>query len=119
MSVGVLGVELRGRHGVTERERRVGRRFAIDVLVEGDWSAAAASDDLDDAYDVEDMVETIRAVNERTVYHLVESFAAAIADEILLRNGRATAARVTVRKMEFRAWGRKACTRIDVTRRRG
>ena len=53
-------MEFFSSHGCFEEERIVGNRFVVNLTVEGDFSAAAASDNLEDA------------VNYQTLYDIVK-----------------------------------------------
>ena len=65
---GVLGwIELKGlrcmgRHGVLPEERAQERVFLIDLAVQTDVGAAAASDDLEQALDLAGLAETVCGV---------------------------------------------------------
>lgn len=83
--LGVLGLEFRGNHGVFEEERRTGNRFRVDIEIEADIAAAAASDALEDSIDYQEIAKIIDIVNRGRHYHLIESFAAAIVEELLRR----------------------------------
>ena len=96
LTIELAGLELHGRHGVLEEERRHGQRFVLDVRFEvGD--EAAISDELADAVDYRDVVAVVRDVFEARSYRLLEALAAAIADELVIRFGLATV-EVRVRK---------------------
>jgi dihydroneopterin aldolase len=84
-TIEILGVELHGRHGVLEEERRDGQRFLVDVELEPADERAGATDEISDAVDYRDVVEIVSQVSEATAYHLLEAFAAALADELLRR----------------------------------
>ena len=97
MTIELQGIELHGFHGVLDDERRDGQRFLVDLELDLADDTAAASDDIEDAVDYRDVVETIVAVSNGRAYHLLEAFAAAIADALVARFP-LTRARVRVRK---------------------
>jgi dihydroneopterin aldolase len=115
--LGVEGVELTASHGVYDEESARERRFQIDVHVKGHWSDACRSDDLRDTLDYDAIVRHIRSVNQRRRFHLIESFAAAIADDLLREFPGLLEARVCVRKLAFPGWGPEACAVAVVTKR--
>ncbi len=115
--LGVAGVELTAYHGVHEEERRCGRRFRVDVHVKGDWSGATRTDKLGDSLDYERIVQRIRTVSQERSYHLIEAFAAAIADDVLQSLPGILEVRVCVRKLAFSEWGPEACASAVVTKR--
>jgi dihydroneopterin aldolase len=86
------GLEVFGRHGVEEEERRDGRTFLYDVLLE--VSDAAASDRLEDTVDYREVAACVREVSDRRHFQLLESLATAVADEI---SGRFSVQHVRVR----------------------
>lgn len=116
--LGVEGVELTAHHGVYEEERRRGRRFSVDVYVKGDWSGATRTDELGDSLDYGRIVQRIRTVSQERSYHLIEAFAAAIADDVLQSLPGILEVRVCVRKLAFSEWGPEACASAVVTKRR-
>lgn len=82
MRIELTGIELRGFHGVLEQEARVGQRFRFDVEVEVDEPTA---DDIDAAVDYRDLVACVREVSDATRFQLLETLAAAVADELRRR----------------------------------
>lgn len=96
------GLEVFGRHGVTEEERERGQTFLFDVQLE--VSDAAVSDRLEDAVDYNDVAACAREVSDGKQFALLETLAAAVADEIVARFPVARV-RVRVRKPEVRPAG--------------
>ena len=90
------GLELHGKHGVLEEERRRGQRFVIDVWLEVP-AEPAASDRLEDAVDYRDVVALVREVSDSRAFRLLEALAGGVADA-LLRRFPVDRARVRVRK---------------------
>jgi 2-amino-4-hydroxy-6-hydroxymethyldihydropteridine diphosphokinase/dihydroneopterin aldolase len=100
--VDLFGLEVFGRHGVTDEERERGQTFLFDVQFE--VSDAALSDRLEDAVDYNEVAACVREVSERHTYSLLEALAAAVADEIVARLGVARV-RVRVRKRDVQPAG--------------
>jgi len=73
------GLELFGRHGVDEDERRDGQTFFVDVTLHVD---EPGGDRVEATYDYRRARDLVRAVNERANYRLLETFAAAVADAL-------------------------------------
>jgi dihydroneopterin aldolase len=94
MIIELRGLELFGRHGVGEDERREGQTFLVDVTLE---IAEPRADDLDATYDYRRARDIVRDVNRRASYTLLETFAAAAADA-LAAEPRVVHARVRIRK---------------------
>ena len=97
MTIELHGITLHGFHGVLEEERRVGQRFLVDVELDVIGEQAAGSDQIDDAIDYRLIVAAVREISENRSYHLLEAFAAAVADTLVERFA-VTTVRVRVRK---------------------
>jgi dihydroneopterin aldolase len=82
MRIELTGLELRGFHGVLDDERRDGQRFRFDVVAE---LAEPAEDDIDAAVDYRDVAACIRDVSDGQAFQLLETLAAAVADELRRR----------------------------------
>jgi dihydroneopterin aldolase len=77
--VEVHGLEVFGRHGADEDERRDGQPFLFDVTVELD---EPREDSLDATVDYRRVRDVIRKVSDARSYTLLEKLAAAAADAI-------------------------------------
>jgi dihydroneopterin aldolase len=97
MTIELYGIVLHGYHGVLDAERREGQRFLVDVELDLEHEQAARSDRIEDALDYREVVARVRAVSDAHAYHLLEAFAAAIADA-LVADWPVTTVRVRVRK---------------------
>ena len=93
------GLEVFGRHGVTDEERARGQTFLYDVELE--VSDAALSDRLEDAVDYNEVAACVREVSDEKQFSLLEALAAAVSDEIVARFPIARV-RVRVKKREVR-----------------
>jgi dihydroneopterin aldolase len=76
-------LEVFGRHGMLDEERREGQTFLYDVRLE--VSDAALSDRIEDAVDYRLVAECVREISESKAFHLIEALAAAVADAVLAR----------------------------------
>lgn len=101
MRIELDGIELHGFHGVLDDERREGQRFRFDIAVE---VAEPAADDIDVAVDYRDLVACVQDVSDGTHFQLLETLAAAVADE-LMRRFPIERARVRVGKPELELGG--------------
>ena len=97
MRIEITGITLQGRHGVLDHERRDGQSFTFDVSLTVDEPAA---DEIDATVDYRDVVASVRGISDGTAFQLLESLAAAVADE-LMRRFPITAVSVRVGKPEL------------------
>jgi 7,8-dihydroneopterin aldolase/epimerase/oxygenase len=76
-------LEVFGRHGVLDEERRDGQMFLYDVRLEvGD---GALSDRIEDAVDYREVAECVREISDGRQFNLIEALAAAVADALAER----------------------------------
>ena len=80
MIVEVHGLELHGRHGVNDDERRDGQSFLFDVTLE---IAEPKEDTIDATVDYRQVRDIVRTVNDTESYRLLETLAAATADALI------------------------------------
>lgn len=97
-AIEVAGLRLLGRHGANLGEQAAEQPFEVDLLVEGDFAAAAATDELALALDYGPLVTTVRRIVEETHYRLLEALAARCCDELLV-DERVAAVTITLRKL--------------------
>ena len=83
MIVQLEGLEVFGRHGVLEEERRDGQTFFYDI--ELDVSDAALSDLIEDAVDYREVAACVQEVSDGRQFQLLEALSAAVADAIVER----------------------------------
>jgi dihydroneopterin aldolase len=88
------GLEVFGRHGVLEEEKRDGQTFVYDVEVD---VIEPVSDTIDEAVDYRLIADCVKAVSGSRSFDLIETLAAAIADALVVRFP-VSQARVRVRK---------------------
>jgi dihydroneopterin aldolase len=77
------GLRFLGRHGVELEERLEPQPFEVDVILRGDLSKAALSDDLADTVDYSAAFGTVQGIVEGQSFRLIEALAGAIADALL------------------------------------
>ena len=83
MIVELEGLEVFGRHGVLDDERREGQTFFYDIELE--VSDAALSDRIEDAVDYREVAACVQQVSDGRQFQLLEALAAAVADSIVER----------------------------------
>ena len=94
----VGGIKFHAYHGLTRLEREVGVRCSIDVEMSVDLSPAIASDHLADTIDYREIHRIVLEIGQdRNSFHLIESLAGRIAQEIL-RQFKVAEVTVRVRK---------------------
>ena len=82
----VGGIKFHAYHGLTRLEREVGVRCSIDVEMDLDLSRAIKRDRLADTIDYREVHRVVLEIGqERNSFHLIESLAGRIAEEILER----------------------------------
>jgi dihydroneopterin aldolase len=94
MIVELHGLEVFGRHGVLEEEKRDGQVFLYDVELEVD---EPSTDSIDEAVDYRLVADCVREVSDSRSFDLIESLAAALA-EALVAQLPVAGVRVRVRK---------------------
>lgn len=112
------GVEVHGRHGVFDFERRAGQRFVVDV----DWwlatGAAVASDRLDATLCYKRLHDRVVAIIAGEPWSLIETLADALVRTLLAEFAAIEIVRVTVHKPDAPIGGTFADVGITMTRRR-
>jgi 7,8-dihydroneopterin aldolase/epimerase/oxygenase len=93
----LTGLTVRGHHGVFDFERRDGQDFVVDVELELDTAAAAASDDVADTVDYGKLADALAGVVAGEPVNLIETLAARLA-EVCLADVRVDAVTVTLHK---------------------
>lgn len=91
------GLRVHGRHGVFDFERADGQDFVVDVELELDTRAAAASDELADTVDYGALATGLAEVIGGEPVNLLETLAERLV-AVCLRDERVAAATVTVHK---------------------
>jgi len=91
----IRNLELFGHHGVYPEEREKGQPFWIDVELEGDF---AAEDELSETADYSRVIEKIKRINSARRFSLIESFAKAVAEELLRESSLVHRVKVRVKK---------------------
>jgi dihydroneopterin aldolase len=95
--IALTGLRVRGHHGVFDFERADGQDFVVDVELEFDTRAAAASDQLGDTVHYGELAEALAAVIAGEPVNLLETLAGRLC-QVCLADSRVEAATVTVHK---------------------
>lgn len=96
-AIALTGLRARGYHGVYDSERRTGQEFVVDVVLEVDVAAAAASDRLADTLDYGELATRLVSVVTGPPVDLIETLADRLVTECMA-DPRVSAATVTVHK---------------------
>ena len=115
ITVELYGLEIEGKHGVEEAERRRPQSFLYDLWLE--VPDAAGADRLENTVDYREVVTCVREVSARRQFSLLEAMAASVA-EALLERFELEAARVRVRKPAVQLEAPVEWTAATVERRR-
>jgi dihydroneopterin aldolase len=110
------GVEVRGRHGVLDFERRDGQRFVIDVDWWIDTSRAIATDRLDATLCYKQLHDHVCEVVGGEPWSLIEKLADRLIEALFARFPDIASMQVTVHKPEAPIGGTFAD--VGITRRR-
>lgn len=85
--ISLKGVQVWGRHGVFAEENRLGQPFVVDMVLTTDFSAAAADDNLENTLSYAAVADDVARIVSGVPFRLIETLAAAIADDLLARYG--------------------------------
>jgi dihydroneopterin aldolase len=104
-------------HGVRDEEKQLGQQFEVDVEIKSNLSKAIESDDLKNTLDYREIYHSIKKIVMEKKYHLIETLAGKIADEIL-KNLRVEEVLVRVRKPKAPVDGILGSVEVEITRKR-
>ncbi len=107
-----------GHHGVDDSERQLGGRFAMDLELVRDLTAAGRNDDLSETADYKAVYELVRRIEAATHYRLMEALAHDVV-EAILREFEVDEVTVRIRKQSVPLGGLVDHAEVEMTRRRG
>jgi len=108
MKIELQAIEVFGRHGVNESERREGQPFLFDVTLEVE---EPSEDEIGATVDYREVRNCVRELSDARAYNLLESLAAAVADALVSRFAVASVS-VRVRKPGI-AWAEYAAATVE------
>lgn len=79
----IRNLEFQGRHGTTAAERKLLRRFQVDIDIAFPIGAAAKSDRLGDTVDYHQICTLAVELGTGRTFHLIEALAGALVDAIV------------------------------------
>jgi dihydroneopterin aldolase len=94
----VKDLQLFARHGVLEEEKRLGQRFALDVIAHLDLRPAGVSDDYAKTVGYDAIIEVVAETFTAKGCNLIEAAAEAVAQAVLARFAAIEKVEVEVRK---------------------
>ncbi len=107
-----------GHHGVDDSERQLGGRFAMDLELVRDLTAAGRNDDLSETADYKAVYELVRRIEAAKHYRLMEALAHDVV-EAILREFEVDEVTVRIRKQSVPLGGLVDHAEVEMTRRRG
>lgn len=116
--IALRGLQVRGWHGVLERERAEGQQFVVDVVLHVDTETAARTDTLRETVDYGSLADRLAAVVGGEPVNLIETVAGRLADVCLATPGVAVA-EVTVHKPEAPIEQRFDDVAVTIVREKG
>lgn len=114
----LAGLELQGRHGCSEEERRTLQTFIVDLELYLDLSAAGKSDDLGDTIDYVAVISDVKKIIGGTSRNLIETVAKEIVDHLLRRYMLLEGVKVTLRKAAPPVKEKFAGASVEIARNR-
>lgn len=106
-------------HGALQEEQDMGGKFEADVDIYTDFSEAALKDDLKLTINYHDVYKFINRLVHEKNYHLIESLATMIADELLKKYSGIDKIAVRVRKHSVPVGGVLDCVEAEVIKENG
>jgi len=116
-SIRLRGMAFFGHHGVDPDERRLGKKFFLDVELALDLRAAGRADDLARTVDYSRVYAVVSRVQQSRQFLLLEGLVEAVAQAILAEFP-VTSVNVRVRKPEVPLGGVLEHVEVEITRTR-
>ncbi|MEP7306956.1 MAG: dihydroneopterin aldolase [Acidobacteriota bacterium] len=115
-TAGLKGLRIECVIGVYGHERQKRQTIVVDIELDYDFAAAAASDAIGDAVDYDGVAASVTELAERRGFQLIETLAEETAGMLLERLPPVLAVRLEIRKPE--AVPAAACSFVRVERKR-
>ncbi len=87
--------------GILDRERVMAQRLLVDVELDVDFAAAAASDDVADTVNYAEVAQSLTTLAVQGQFRLVERFVSDACSRLLQNHPRIQRARITARKPDI------------------
>jgi dihydroneopterin aldolase len=115
-TTGLEGLRVDCVVGIYESERRMPQTVIVDIELDYDFAAAAASDAIADTIDYDDVARAVTELAQRRAFHLIETMAEEAAAMLMARLPLLRRVRLDIRKPA--AVPAAACARVRVERAR-
>jgi dihydroneopterin aldolase len=112
------GIQFYGYHGVPDAEQETGHRYAVDLVLQTDIAAAAASDEVAETIDYGAVARDVLTLGTSRRFRLIETLADAISAQLLRSQPRIEAVTVRVQKLLPPIPGVVEYAAVEITRRR-
>jgi dihydroneopterin aldolase len=115
--IALEGLEFHAFHGVYPHERESGNYFEVDVVVETDFSEAAASDDIDKTVNYETIYAIVKEEMERPS-KLLETVAEKIVTDLFEKFDSIVEAELKISKINPPIGGKCKKASVSISRKR-
>lgn len=115
-TTGLQGLRVDCIVGIYEHERQTRQAVVVDIGLDYDFAAAAASDAIGDAVDYDDVASGVAELAQRRAFRLIETMAEETAAMLLARLPQVRTVRLEIRKPA--AVPAAACSFVRVERAR-
>ena len=114
----LTGLEVFGRHGCSEEERKQAQLFIVDTELELDLSRAGKTDDLGDTVDYSTVLGDIKKIVGGTPRNLIETVAQDICNILLKKYLLLEAVKIVIRKVAPPIGEKFSGAAVELVRRR-
>ncbi|MBQ7454672.1 MAG: dihydroneopterin aldolase [Selenomonadaceae bacterium] len=114
----LTGLELFGRHGCSEAERKHVQPFVVDAELILDLSRAGKTDDLGDTIDYAAVLADIKKIVEGTSRNLIETVAQDVCNFLLMKYFLLDAVKIVLRKTDPPVEEKFSGAAVEITRSR-
>jgi len=115
-TAGLKGLQVACIVGIYEHERRTTQTVVVDIELDYDFAAAAATDAISNAVDYDQVAAAVTELAEQRQFQLIETMAEEMAGMLLNRLAAVRAVRLEVRKPA--AVAAAACSFVRLERKR-
>ena len=112
----LTGLCFKGCHGVLPEEQQNNQEFVVNITLFGNFSKAAEADKIEDTVDYRETYLIVKDQVERKQYHLIETLAVNIAEQLLSSQQMIEKVRVEVCKSTACIQNEKISASVIITR---